>query len=133
MLLRLSALFVSVALIELFLILQLYRHTGLVATLSLVFGTGLLGAYLARREGLRTLAEIRRQLSQGLVPADPLLDGALILLAGALLLAPGVVTDITGLLVLLPGVRAAIRRRIRRRILDAIAGGTARAYVRRGP
>jgi UPF0716 protein FxsA len=74
------------------------------------------GAWLMKREGLTTWRRAQRQVDAGVVPGKELVDGALIVLAGALLVAPGFITDALGLLLLLPPVRAGVRSFSRRRL-----------------
>lgn len=107
-------LFTVVPFIELYLLLTMGRNVGLVPTLAFVIGTGLLGAFLARREGLRVLRDWQLSMAQGRIPTDGILSGALILVGGALLVAPGVLTDLTGMLLLIPPTRRFIAARIRR-------------------
>lgn len=133
MLFRLFLLFTSVTLIELYLILFLWRATGPWVTLALVFGTGILGAWIARAEGLRVLLGIRRKLETGQIPADEMIDGVILLLAGALLLTPGMLTDIVGLLGLLPPVRAQLRERAKARFRRWADRGTIVVDVHRRP
>ena len=110
MLLRLLLLFTLVPLVELALLLLIGDQMGLPFTLGLVIVTGVVGAWLARQQGLRCWREVQRQMSQGQLPAEPLLDGLMILVAGALLLTPGVLTDALGFALLLPPIRKRVRR-----------------------
>jgi len=109
-LLRLVLLFTLIPLAELALLLWIAQHTGWVFTLWLVIITGLLGAWLARQEGLRCWLEVQRQLARGELPAEPLLDGLMILVAGAMLITPGVMTDLAGFALLVPPIRKLVRR-----------------------
>ena len=110
MLLRLLLLFTLIPLVEVILLVWIAQHTNWMVTVALIFLPGLLGAWLARREGLRCLREVRRQVLQGEVPSGTLLDGLLILLAGALMITPGVLTDLAGFALLIPPVRGGVRR-----------------------
>ena len=116
----LVVLFILVPIAELYVIIQLGHAIGVLNTLGVLVLISFAGAWLMRREGLNTLRRAQRQVDAGVVPGRELVDGALILLAGALLLAPGFITDAVGLLLLLPpvraGVRATVRRRLERRI-----------------
>lgn len=107
-------LFIVVPFIELYLLLTMGRHVGLVPTLAFVIGTGLLGAFLMRLEGLRVLRDWQLSMAQGRIPEDGILSGALILVGGALLILPGVLTDVIGLLLLIPPTRRFVASRIRR-------------------
>ncbi len=112
---RLLLLFTVVPLIELYLLIEVGTVIGAPSTILLVLGTGALGAILARLEGLRTLRQIQRNLAQGIVPAEEMLDGVIILAAGLLLITPGILTDAFGFLLLVPVTRNAFKRRLRRR------------------
>ncbi|HHQ49312.1 MAG TPA: FxsA family protein [Acidobacteria bacterium] len=109
----LAALFIVVPLVELYVLLRLGEAVGFLPTIGIVVFTGVLGAWLARHEGLRTARAMREELDAGHIPADRLMDAALIFAAGILLLTPGILTDITGFLLLAPPVRTLIRGRIK--------------------
>ncbi len=109
---RLLLLFTLVPLSELFLLVELGRRMGTLPTVALVLLTGALGAWLARHQGLRVLAEIRREQAAGRLPAAALVDGLLVLVAGAVLLTPGLLTDLCGFALLIPAIRGAIRQRL---------------------
>ena len=100
-------------------IVQVAHAIGVLETLALLIVVSFVGAWLVRYAGFSTLARIRRQLTAGRMPTKELVDGALLLGAGALLIAPGFITDAVGLLLLLPPVRIPLRtlliRRYRRR------------------
>lgn len=126
MLLRLLLLFTLVPIAELAVLVQLGQAIGVGPTLLLIFATGVVGAWLARREGVRTWWEVRRRLSRGEPPATELLGGLMILVAGAFLVTPGVLTDAAGFLLLVRPARrrlaAAARRWLARRV-EAGHGG----------
>ncbi|MBI2204534.1 MAG: FxsA family protein, partial [Candidatus Rokubacteria bacterium] len=96
----LVALFIAVPLAELALLIEIGRHVGVVTTIALVIVTGALGAALARHQGLGVLRDMRGQLAAGQVPASSLVDGLIILVAAALLITPGILTDTVGFLCL---------------------------------
>lgn len=106
----LLVLFVVVPLLELALLVWVGQRVGILATIALVGVTGILGAALARHQGLATLERFRRNLEQGTLPHRELVDGILILLAAAVLLTPGLLTDAAGFSLLVPPVRRRIRR-----------------------
>jgi UPF0716 protein FxsA len=110
-------LFILVPLIELAVLIRLYHATNLLTTLAIVILTGVLGAALARRQGFEAWQRIQSQLSQGKPPASELLDGLLILIAGVLLVTPGILTDVVGFSLLVPSVRALLRGRLARRLV----------------
>ncbi len=106
-----------VPLVELALLIRLYKATDWLTTLALVIGTGIVGAALARRQGFEIWRRIQSQLAQGKPPANELLEGLLVVFAGILLILPGILTDIAGLLLLLPPVRALLRGWLFRRMV----------------
>lgn len=112
---RLVILFVAVPLIELYLLLRVNEWTGsALTTIGLILVTGVLGAWLARRQGFHTLRKIQQAFAEGRLPSQELMDGAMILVAGALLVTPGVLTDAFGFSLLLPPCRAIYRIWLRR-------------------
>ncbi len=110
MLLLLFLLFTLMPLLELWLLVQLSSHFGFLTTVSVVLLTGMVGAALARWQGFQTMFRIQSELRAGKMPAQAMGDGVLILVAGVLLITPGVVTDIVGLSLLLPPVRFGVRK-----------------------
>lgn len=123
---RLALLFVAIPLLELYLLIRLGGAIGLMPTLALCVLTGVAGAWLARREGLRALFSFQERLTRGGVPGRALMDGLCILLGGALLLTPGLLTDLFGFALLLPPSRRWIQDRMKRRIERQLADGTIR-------
>jgi UPF0716 protein FxsA len=110
MFLRLLLLFTIVPLVELFLLVKLGTVVGVGPTIALVLFTGILGAWLARQQGLEVLRRVNEDLSQGRMPTEALMDGVLILIAGAVLLTPGLLTDALGFVLLIPRTRAEVRK-----------------------
>ena len=119
---RLLALFVLVPIAEFFLLVEIGQRIGLLATLALIVATGALGAYLARRQGLGVLEQFRNR-QPGDVGVSDILDGVIILLAGAVLITPGILTDAFGFYCLVPAGRASIRRFLERRFKAGIGRG----------
>lgn len=78
------------------------RTIGVLPTIALIIFTGILGAYLAKKQGIETLREAQEQLSYGRIPSNVLLDGICILVGGTLLLTPGFITDFLGFSLLVP-------------------------------
>ena len=111
MFLRLLLLFTIVPLVELWLLLRISEFTSPLFTVALVLLTGFVGAALARRQGWQTWRRIQQQLAQGQPPTESLLDGMMILLAGAVLITPGVLTDLLGFSLLVPAFRKLVRHR----------------------
>lgn len=129
MLARLAFLFVAVPLLELVILVKLGQVVGLWPTLALVLGTGVLGASLARREGLRTWMAVQRELAAGRMPGSQLLDALAVLVGGAFLLTPGLLTDVAGLLLLLPPTRRWVRGRVRLWLERQVASGQVRVMT----
>lgn len=106
---------------------------GPVATVALVVLTALIGLLLVRAEGRHTMRKIQRKLARGEPPTDELLDGALLLVAGALMLTPGIVTDLLGLVLVLPPTRYPIRVAVKKYVvtpyIDSKTGGFATGNV----
>ncbi|MCA1671864.1 MAG: FxsA family protein [Actinobacteria bacterium] len=105
----LALIFIIVPIVELAVIIQVGQELGVLPTLALLLAVSFGGAWLVKREGLGVWRRFRHQVQSGVVPAREVADGVMIILAGALLLTPGFVTDLFGLLLLLPPVRAAVR------------------------
>lgn len=137
---RLSALFLLWPIIEIALFVTVGGAIGLLWTLVVILGTGVLGVWVMRSQGLRTADRLRREMDALRNPLVPAADGALMLLAGVLLVLPGFLTDALGILLLLPPVRlalmAALARRVRVQQRGPVAdGGFDHAFetrVRRG-
>jgi UPF0716 protein FxsA len=127
---KLVLLFTILPLVELYLLIEVGRVIGGATTIGLVLFTGILGAFLARLEGFRTLLRAQETLRSGMVPAEELLDGVLIFVAGAMLITPGILTDGTGFLILFPPTRRRFKIWLRRRFDRAVAEGR---WVVRGP
>jgi UPF0716 protein FxsA len=107
---RLFLLFVLTSITELALLLLIAEHTSALFTVGLIIVTGFVGAWLTKREGIQCFSRIQAELSQGHLPGDSLVDGLMILVAGAVLLTPGVLTDILGFCLLIPPIRAILKQ-----------------------
>ncbi len=120
---RLLFLFVVVPAVELALLIEIGSRIGTGETLLIIVATGILGASMARRQGLGVLQRLQQETQEGRLPADPMIDGAFLLVAGALLVTPGVLTDLVGFLCLVPAFRRAVRGLLRRRFEQAVQDG----------
>ena len=107
---RLLALFVIVPAVELYLLIQLGAMIGALETFGIIVATGIIGSYLAKSQGTAILRRFQEKLASGQAPGKELADGAIILVSGAFLLTPGVLTDFVGLLGLFPLTRPLIRK-----------------------
>ncbi len=112
----LFAAFLVVPFLELFVILRVGHAIGALNTVALLIVVSMLGAWLVKREGLSVVRRARERVAQGAVPGRELVDGVMILFAGALLITPGFLSDVIGVLLLLPPVRAALRGTVAHRL-----------------
>lgn len=110
-------LFVGVPIIEITLFIQVGGFIGLFPTLAVVVLTAFVGTTLMRRQGIMTLQRLQNTLAEGQNPADPIAQGAMILVAGVLLLTPGFFTDAVGLALLFPPVRVVLFNWAKSRII----------------
>lgn len=123
---KLLILFIALPILELWLLIKIGGAIGVLPTIALVVLTALVGSQLVRRQGLAALERVRASQARGEAPALPLLEGAALLLAGFMLLTPGFVSDIFGFLLLVPGLRERIARRLLARVVIVQPGaGTA--------
>ena len=131
-------LFIVVPIAELWVIIEVGQAIGLLPTLALLVGDAILGAVLARSQGRAAWRRFNLALAEGRVPARETFDGAMIIFGGALLLTPGFITDIVGLILLIPPSRALIRRGLggmarRRLTFGWRLGGSPPASQQHGP
>ncbi|MBG0777119.1 MAG: FxsA family protein [Desulfovibrionaceae bacterium] len=110
MFLRLLLLFTLIPVAELYLFIKVGSRIGALATIAIVILTGVVGAALARAQGLGAMRRIQEATARGEMPADEMIDAVFILVAGLLLLTPGFLTDALGVLLLVPATRALVRR-----------------------
>ena len=129
---RLALLFVVVPLLELALLIQMGRIVGFWPTIAVVVFTGLTGAWLARTEGLRTMGRLRDDVANGRVPGQAIMDGMAVLAGGALLLTPGIITDVLGFGLLFPATRYAMQKRIMARLERSIQEGAVQVRMAEG-
>jgi UPF0716 protein FxsA len=111
----LLAALILVPLLEIALFIDVGEAIGLWPTLGLVVATAVLGTWQLRQQGLATLGRARAQMDRGRLPTRELFDGFCLVIAGALLLTPGFMTDSLGFALFIPPVRDAIRRALARR------------------
>ena len=126
-LLRLLALFLIMPVVELALLVYLAGIIDFWPTIAIILVTGLVGGFLAKREGISVWNRLQERLNRGDMPGKELLDGVIILMAGALLVTPGVITDVVGFMGLLPPSRALIRKFMVRKFKQKIEDGSIQA------
>ena len=105
----LALLFLVVPFIELFVLIQVGQAIGALPTIGLLVVVSVVGAWLVKKEGLGVMRRAQEQVRRGQVPAAELVDGVLILFAGALMLTPGFFTDLFGIALMIPAVRSVLR------------------------
>ena len=133
-LLALIALFIVLPLVELYVILKVGDAIGVVPTILLLAADSVLGSVLLRSQGRSVWRRFNAALAEGKMPHREVMDGVLVIFGGAFLITPGFVTDVIGLLLLLPPTRALIRsqvvRRLGRRVTVEVTGRNARRRPR---
>ncbi len=116
-------LFTLIPIIELALLIEIGKHIGVIYTLTIVIVTGVLGAFLAREQGFKTLKKIETEVNSGIMPGEEIIDGVIILCGGILLLTPGLLTDAVGFLALIPVTRAFIKKELKKKIQKIMDDG----------
>lgn len=127
----LIVLFILVPALELWGLISVGRVIGPWTTVALVIFTSMLGAWLAKQQGLQVVRLVQLQLSRGQMPTDALFDGAMILAGTILLLTPGFFSDIAGLVLLIPYTRMIIRHFLKKWLYSLIASGKINVIFRR--
>jgi len=110
-------LFLLIPLLEIYLLIQVGTVIGALPTVILVVVTAVLGAVLLRQQGFATIQRVQKELAQGQIPAMAMMEGVILLFAGALLLTPGFFTDVIGFLCLLPPFRRGVIRLLMQRVV----------------
>ena len=128
MLFKLILLFTAIPIIELMLLLRINQYIGFGPTILLVFMTGVIGALLAKQQGREILQRIKRDMKQGQMPGDELVNGLCVLIGGALLLTPGIITDVAGFSLVIPSARQWLKQSIKRRMQQMIREGTVHVH-----
>ena len=126
---KLLLLFIIVPAVELGLLIQAGIYLGTWPTLALIVFTGIVGAYLARRQGFSVWTRAEEQMDRGEFPAGSLADGVMILVAGALLMTPGILTDAFGFSLLVPGFRNLIKHTLLARFRKAVEENRVHVHV----
>lgn len=127
--LRLIAVLLLIPLLDMLLLVGMMTIVPWEVVVLLVVLTGLIGMLLVRAEGRHTLRKIQRKLAQGEPPTDELIDGGLLIVAGAFLLTPGLVTDVVGFLLVVPITRYPIRLALKKWVITPYADAKARGFV----
>jgi UPF0716 protein FxsA len=122
-LLLLALVFIVGPIAELYVIIQVAHVIGGWQTIALLLAESFVGAWLMKAQGRGVLTRIQRSLREGRMPTKELVDGGLILFAGALMLTPGFLTDVLGFILLIPPTRAVVRAALMRRFRDRLGTG----------
>ncbi|HMA14656.1 MAG: FxsA family protein [Bacteroidota bacterium] len=128
-LILLALVFIGMPLLEIAVFIEVGGVIGVWPTIGLTIATALAGSLLLRHQGFTALMRARAQMDRGELPARELFEGLCLVLAGALLLVPGFVTDALGLLLFLPPFRRLLRLLIARHVAAKAARGEARVFV----
>ena len=115
MFLKLFLAFTLIPFSELYLLIKIGYYLGAFNTILVVIVTGLLGAYLAKLQGIKTMMRVRESLNRGELPAEEMLDALLIFVAGIVLITPGFITDLAGIGILVPKTRFWFKRWLRKK------------------
>ncbi len=107
---KLLILFVIVPVTELYILIEVGKKIGSLTTIGIIILTGIIGAYLVKSQGFMILRKIQNDLNEEIMPGDSLIQGAIILAGGILLLTPGFVTDILGFIFLIPVSRNIVKK-----------------------
>jgi len=127
---RLILIFIVVPLIEILLLIEIGSRIGALYTIFIIILTGILGASMMRQQGFTIIRNIQRDLSLGRMPTGELINGALVLVGGIVLLTPGFFTDAVGFILLVPATRALIRKKIQLLIRRKIESGDIHIFFR---
>ncbi|PIW11934.1 MAG: membrane protein FxsA [Candidatus Infernicultor aquiphilus] len=103
-------LFIAIPVVELYILIEVGKKIGSLTTIGIIILTGILGTYLIKSQGFMILRKIQNDLNEGIMPGDSLIQGAIILLGGVLLLTPGFITDIMGFIFLIPAGRKIVKK-----------------------
>jgi UPF0716 protein FxsA len=130
MIVPLLLLFIVMPIAELYVIIQVGEAIGALPTIAILVGDSLLGTWLLRSQGRATWRRFNAALAAGRPPAREVLDGALVIFGGAFLITPGFITDVIGVVLLLPPSRAVVRRALVRNFTNRTV---VRAFGAAGP
>lgn len=131
MLVRLILLFTLIPLAELAILIKLGQYVGIGYTILIVLLTGILGAYLAKTQGMDVLRRIQTELEMGSIPGNQIVDGLCILVGGAMLLTPGLITDLCGFVLVIPITRVVVREWLKIKFRNMIERGQVNFYWNR--
>lgn len=120
---KLFLLFTTLPILEIIIYIQMGKYIGVIPTLLMILGTGIAGVILARQQGFITMVRAREEFRCGRVPGSELLDGLLIFTGAIFLLTPGLISDLTGFVLLVPFTRKFVRRFLKKQLKKWIEMG----------
>ena len=127
---KLTLLFTLGPLLEIYVLIRIGEMIGALETIALVVLTGVVGAALAKTQGLLILRRIQQELYHGELPGDELLSGLCVLIGGAFLITPGIISDVLGFLLILPATRKIFKDFLKRKANRMIQDGTFQIWWR---
>ncbi|KXG74928.1 FxsA family protein [Thermotalea metallivorans] len=130
MLMRFILLFTLVPLVELAILFKINQYIGFGYTLGIVVLTGVLGAYLAKSQGKQILTRIKMEMMEGRMPGEELINGLCVLIGGAMLLTPGILTDTVGFILVIPFPREIVKMYVKSKFRKMIHEGSVHMYFR---
>ncbi|MDD2665568.1 MAG: FxsA family protein [Methanocellales archaeon] len=125
---KLILIFILTPITELFLLIEISQRIGTLNVIGLVMFTGIVGAFLAKWQGLSVLRKVKTDLRAGILPTNQMFDGVLILAGGILLITPGVLTDALGFILLIPHTRTWTKERLKKWLRDKMDPGEIRLH-----
>ncbi len=125
-------LFTVVPAFELFLLFKIGAQIGGFNTVAIVILTGIIGASLAKSQGLSILMKIQNEMAKGGIPGDAIIQGLMIFAGGLLLITPGFITDISGLILVLPGTRHLLIGAVKAAVIKSMQNGNFKMYTSSG-
>lgn len=123
MLIKIISLFTIMPLVELFILFKVADVTSTLTTILLVVLTGIAGGYLAKSEGRIIISKIKIELNNGKMPGNELINGLCVLVGGAFLLTPGIITDFLGFMLVMPGTRELFKGYIKKKFKNMLSKG----------
>ncbi len=125
---KLLLLFTLGPLLEIYLLIEVGRIIGTMETILLIIFTGVVGAAMARSQGTIILKRLKRNLSEGEMPGEEILNGLCVLLGGALLVTPGLVSDLCGFILIIPYFRQLVKKYIKSKLKRMLQEGNVRIW-----
>lgn len=130
MFIRILPFFILVPLVELYILIIVGKYIGAVQTILIVVLAGIIGIAMLKSQGFKAWNNLKTAVREGRVPGDEIINGILILIAGAFLLTPGLLTDAAGFLLLIPKVRDMVKKWVKAKLYNITKNGTIRFFIK---